>query len=464
MLHELRLYRRGLSSSVGGKIAAICLLVLMHLIAIPLAFALRHIPAATPDYVAIGLTLGGGCVVLLMISRGLIMSVQALYTRGDMDLLLSSPVAPLSIISARAAAIAASVTLEAAFLIWPFANVFVLFGLLAWTKAYILLPAFGLLATSISLMLSLLLFYVFGARRTRIIAQVMSALIALSFIILVQLPNILANCRGCSSTLGAGAYEMYPLSPDRAVWWPAFAVMEGFLPTIAFAFACAALFACTVRALAGSFIGASIASAGIGVGRGRRRPAGTLRFHGSTRLILILKELRLIGRDPWLLTQLLQQSVFLLPLSVVLWRRSGSGLPLVWGLAILFAAFTAGALAWITVAAEDVPELVATAPVRPREIARIKLEAALLPILPIALLPLLVLWRTHGWFGFSIAVCALGASLSCARLNIHDRPPGKRRDFRMRRKGNSGQGFVEIAIVSGWVGLCALMVWLSPWR
>jgi ABC-2 type transport system permease protein len=378
--------------------------------------------------------------------------------------LLSSPVAPLSIMGARAAVIAASVTLEAALLIWPFANLFVLFGLFAWAMAYILLPAFGLLATSISLMLALILFYVFGARRTRVIAQVMSVLIALSFMILFQLSNIMAGSRGHSSTFGARAYEMHPLSPDSAVWWPALAVMQGFLPTIAFAGACAALFACTVRALVGSFIRASIASAGISVGKRRRRPGGVLRFHGSTRLILILKELRLIGRDPWLLTQLLQQSVFLLPLSAVLWRHSGSGLPLVWGMAILFAAFTASALAWITVAAEDVPELVAAAPVAPRQIVRIKLEAALLPVLPIALLPLLVLWRTHGWFGFSIAVCALGASLSCASLNVHDRAPGKRRDFRMRHKGNSGQGFVETAIVAGWMGICALMVWLSPWR
>jgi hypothetical protein len=82
-----------------------------------------------------------------MISRSLFSAVEALYTRGDMDLLSSSPLAPNAIISIRAAAIAATLTLEFAVLIWPFANVFVLTGMFAWSKAYILLPALAMLAT-----------------------------------------------------------------------------------------------------------------------------------------------------------------------------------------------------------------------------------------------------------------------------------------------------------------------------
>ena len=464
MHHEFRLYWRELSKRLSGYASIIFLLVVLHLLAILVAFGIRHAPAPPHRALAMALTVGGGFVLLLMISRGLITAVQALYARGDMDLMLSSPLAPRSIITVRASFIAGSVTMEFAALLWPFANVFVLFGMFGWLKAYILLPALGMLASSISLVLALLLFHLFGARRTRVIAQVMSALIAAGFMLLFQLPNIMARSAGRASAFGAKGLVTHAPPLDSALFTPAHAILGGVVPTLAFAAICAAIFALTTQQLAGSFIRASIVSASISTGKRARKPRDALRFHASSRWIVMRKELRLIARDPWLLTQLLQQSLFLLPLGVALWRPGSSGLPIVWGAVILLAGFTASALAWITVAAEDVPELVAAAPYAPGDIVRIKLEAALLPVVPMVLLPLMVLWRSHLWFGFSIAVCASGAAVSCALLNVRDSPPGRRRDFRARGKGNPGRGIVELAAIVGWLGICALMVWLSPWR
>lgn len=462
MHHEFRLYWRELNRAVGSKIPALLLLILLHLIAIPVARALKHTPPLPQRAAALGLTIGGAFVLFLMISRSLITAVQALYARGDMDLLLSSPLSPRAIIAVRASFIAASVTMEFAVLIWPFANVFVLFGLLAWLKAYVLLPALGMLATSISLLLALILFHVFGARRTRVIAQVTSALIAAGFMILLQLPNIMRS-QGRNAAAATGALARLP-SGDSALLTPALVVLGGSASTLAIALACAAIFGLTLRLLGGAFIRASTAAASISVGRRSRNPSDVLRFHGNTRLILILKELRLIARDPWLLTQLLQQSIFLLPLGAVLWRQKGVGLPIVWGAVILLSGFLASALAWITVSAEDVPELVAAAPIDAEKIVRVKLQAALLPILPVILLPVLVLWPAHLWFGFSVSLCALGSAVSCALLNVHSGSPGKRRDFRMRNKGNPGRGFIELLVIGGWLLVCTVMVWLSPWR
>jgi len=71
--------------------------------------------------------------------------------------------------------------------------------------------------------------------------------------------------------------------------------------------------------------------------------------------VLVAKELRLIRRDPLLLTQLLQQAIFILPTCLVLWRTPlGSGrVPWVWLTIILITGTLASALAWITIAAED---------------------------------------------------------------------------------------------------------------
>jgi ABC-2 type transport system permease protein len=463
MHHEFRLYWRGFSKDVATKISLLLLLIFLHVIAIPVALMARHVPPLPQRTAALGLTIGAGFVLLLMISRGLITAVHALYARGDMDLLLSSPLAPRTIIAVRATFIAASVTGEFALLIWPFANVFVLFGQLAWLKAYVLLPALGLLATTISLLLALVLFYVFGARRTRVIAQVTSALIAVGFMLLLQLPNMMRPAgRGHAAVVSALAVS--PKLSGSAWLAPAVGVLDSAYFTLALVAACAALFAATVFQLGGAFIRASTAAASISVGRRARQSSSALRFRGNQRLILILKELRLIARDPWLLTQLFQQTIFALPLGLVLWRQSAAGLPVAWGLVIMLAGVTASALAWLTVAAEDVPELMAAAPISADQILLQKLEAALLPILPLILLPAIVLWRSHAWFGFSVAICSLGSALTCALLNVRSYSPGKRRDFRMRNKGSPGRGIAELLVVAGWAAICTFMVWISPWR
>ncbi|MGC1520102.1 MAG: hypothetical protein WA803_01070 [Steroidobacteraceae bacterium] len=462
MQHEFRLYWRGIGKDVATKVSVLLLVIFLHLIAIPVALMVRRTPPLPPLTVDLALTLGAGIVLLLMISRGLITAVQALYARGDMDLLLSSPISPRTIIAVRATFIAASVTLEFALLIWPFADVFVLFGQLTWLRAYVLLPALGLLATTISLLLALGLFYVFGARRTRVIAQVTSALIGVGFVLLLQLPNMMRlGTRGHAATVSGFSAA----SGLRGGAWlaPAAAVLDGAFFTLALAGACAALFAATVGRLGGAFIRAATAAASISVGRHPRRSSRALRFHGNPRLIFILKELRLIARDPWLLTQLFQQGIYVLPMGLVLWRQGGARLPLAWGLVILLAGVMASALAWLTVSAEDVPELMAAAPISPDQIVRVKLEAALLPILPLVLLPLIVLWRSHAWFGFSLTICSLGSALTCALLNVSRYSPSKRRDFRMRNKGGFGRGIAELLVVGAWAAVCAFMVWISPW-
>lgn len=464
MHHEFRLYWRAIAKDVASKISVLVLLVFLHLVAIPVALMVRRAPPLPQLTVDLALTVGAGIVLLLMISRGTITAVQALYARGDMDLLLSSPISPRAIIAVRATFIAASVTLEFAVLIWPFTDVLVLFGQLVWAKAYVLLPALGLLATTISLLLALGLFYVFGARRTRVIAQVTSALIGMGFVLVLQLPNMMRlGARGHATAVSA--FSLPSGLRGSALLAPAAAILDGTLFTLALAAACAALFAATVDWLGGAFIRAATAAASISVGRHRRQSTGTLRFHGNPRLIFILKELRLIARDPWLLTQLFQQGIYVLPLGLVLWRQQGgAGLPLAWGLVILLAGVMSSALAWITVSAEDVPELMAAAPISPDQIVRVKLEAALLPILPLILLPVTVLWRSHAWFGFSVAICSLGSALTCALLNVSRYSPSKRRDFRMRSKGSPGRGIAELLVVAGWAAICAFMVWISPWR
>ena len=73
--------------------------------------------------------------------------------------------------------------------------------------------------------------------------------------------------------------------------------------------------------LAGAFVAAAIASAGAPA---RRRARGVARDSPqASRSALRLKEHRLLWRDPWLLSQMLLQALYTLPIGIMLWRNGG---------------------------------------------------------------------------------------------------------------------------------------------
>jgi ABC-2 type transport system permease protein len=470
MQHELRLYWRSGVVKATSLTFLIIAQIVLHLAAAVVAFAMRaasaHGGSSLPATLPLLLITGGlAFCFILMVSRALNGIVQVLYTRADLDLLLSSPLAPKSIIGTRVGAVALTVTQEVALLAWPFANVFVLFGVYSWSKLYLLIPAMGMLATSLGVVLALTLFRLLGPRTTRIVGQVLAALIGMGVFLLSQLPNLMhhgpqrgpGNYSGFAALLSSDAWHL------GALLIPGRLVLAGYWPTVLFTLINAGLLLVTVRVLSGRFLRAATAIGSMGSARGTRVSARPLRFRGSLRAVLIVKELRLIRRDPLLLMQLLQQSIYLLPLCLVLWRQplGGAGrAPWLWLAMILMSGTLATALAWITIAAEDAPELLTAAPLTRATVVRAKIEAALLPLAPLWLLPLLVLWRTHLWFAVSLTLCAFGCSVSTALLQVH-RPPGRRDGFKTRSKGAPGKGFIEMGVILSWILLCVLVTWLG---
>ena len=454
--HELRLYWRT-SKSVSSLTFLVIGQVLLHLIALGIALATqaaggRPIPQGL---VLLFITGGLGFSLLIMTSRALSAAMQALYTRGDLDLLLSSPIAPNVIVAVRAAAIALGVTFELAMLLWPFANVFVLFGRFEWFKAYLLLPSVAMLATSLALVLMIALFRLLGPRRTRVFVQVAAAVIGMSFILLFQLPNAMRG--GSPAARRDNPFRDLATNVDGPQWIPAQLVQQGFIPTILLLVACAAILVFTVRAVGHRFVDASTLVAGVSKGGPVQARAGGLRLRTGLRRVLILKELRLIARDPMLLTHLLGQLVFLLPMSLALWRGTAqAATPWAWLTIIFLVGSTASSLAWLTVSAEDAPDFLASSPVATRTLVRAKVEAALLPVAPLLPIPLIALWQTHLAFAISLALCAAGAGISCALLQIRNPVARKRGDFKARHKGRGLSGLIEILVIGLWAGLCAL--------
>ncbi|HEV2701857.1 MAG TPA: hypothetical protein VGV09_09520, partial [Steroidobacteraceae bacterium] len=393
MRHELRLYLRSGVLKSTSVIFLVIVEILLHLVAAAAAFAVRvattHAQSGPPDAVpALLITFGLAFCFLFMLSRSLNGVVQVLYTRADLDLLLSSPMAPKSIIGVRVFTVALTVTLEVGMLAWPFANMFVLFGMAAWSKLYLLLPALGMLATSLGIVLALTLFRLLGPRTTRLVGQVLAALIGMAIFLLSQLPNLLRRgpMHGPTNANGFGALLSANAGHFGAILTPGRMVLAGYGPTLLLALIGAALLLLTVQVLSGRFMHAAAAIGSLGSSRARPTSSRPLRFRGSLRTVLIVKELRLIRRDPLLVMQLLQQSIYLIPMCFLLWRQTASrtgAVPWFWLVLIFMCGTLATALAWITVAAEDAPELLTAAPPARAQVVRAKIEAALLPLAPL---------------------------------------------------------------------------------
>ncbi len=95
--NEFRLYLRGLKGM--SVVFLIISQVLLHVIALAVAWGTSGRSVPTPPNSALFMLSGGLLAMfMLMTSRALGSAVQTLYTRGDLDLLLSSPVDRRSVI------------------------------------------------------------------------------------------------------------------------------------------------------------------------------------------------------------------------------------------------------------------------------------------------------------------------------------------------------------------------------
>ena len=105
----------------------------------------------------------------------------------------------------------------------------------------------------------------------------------------------------------------------------------------------------------------------------------------------------------------------------------------------------AGSLVWLTVAAEDAPELLGCAPVSRVTIRRAKLCAALSPLAGLLVVPVLVLVALAPLAGMAAAAGCGAAALSSALIGFALQKPAKRSTFRQRRSGSLVSSLVEFA-------------------
>jgi len=452
--HELRLMYRDARTKAASWISAIVLFVLLHGLAIPLALGIQvtiRMSETIPLAMVTGLV---GLTFLTLWARALTLAVQTLYERGDVELLVSSPLPPRAWFAVRASAIALRSTAEYALLLVPVANVFIAFGQLRWSLVYVSLPLGALLATSAALWLALGLLRVLGPRRTRLFAQIFAGLIGLGAALLVQLPSLAGYNEDELSAFVR--YNRLP-SADSALWWPARLAMGASPWSAVLALLCVAIFVASVRLLAAPFITGLTLAAQADVRR-PRRSAALPRFADGARVALIKKELRVALRDPWLMTQLLQQNLFLLPATLMFTRWDLHGVSFAWLAIVMCAGTSASALGWLASSGEEAPELIGSAPILALDRLFAQLIASLVPVVAGIFACCVAMAFFHPYGALVVGLCSLGNAFCNAFFNVRLKRPAKRHEFRRRNQTNLPGLLVELTLMSVWVTLCLVLL------
>jgi ABC-2 type transport system permease protein len=469
--HELRLSWRGLIGGPRGRRRLIIFGILgavFALVGVQVGLALRGLQAPINPITELAVLAVTGVIFTLMLSQTLAGAAEALYARGDLDLLFSSPLSPRKTLTVRFLALAANAFAAFALLIAPFLLPIALVGHPAWLGAFAVLADLALMASAIGLVLAVGLFALVGPRRTRTVAQVLAALIGAAIFLTAQLRNILGGKASTSLALqlmALGADPRFHVPPLAD--WPLRAALGEPLPLAVLTGLAVGLFALASAWLTRRFAADTATAQGADTGRVRARAGPAAPFARGAFAATFVKELRLLRRDIALLSQVLLRVLYLLPAAFVLLRNAGNhaGILLPGGAAVLafLAGQVAGSLTWITVSAEDAPELLACAPARPATVRRAKLAAGLTPLVVLLAGPLIALIVMAPLVGVAATAGAAAAAGAAGLINAWHPSPGKRSEFRRRRSGSILIGWAQLivsAFIAGATGLAAAgLVW-----
>jgi ABC-2 type transport system permease protein len=465
--HEIRLaWREWLAMMTGGRrkknravIGLIAFAAVMHLPAYAVIGRFADLQAPLDKASLIVITSTIFLAWALMLSQAIESVTRVFYARADLDLIMSSPVKLATVYSVRIAAIALSVIAMALLLSTPFVDVLVFAGGVRWFSAYGVVVAIGLSAAAVAIAITVLLFRLIGPSRTRLVAQVLAAIIGAGFVIALQVVAILSyGTLSRFAVLTSDTAAAYAPDPGSMVWWPARAVLgdgEALLLLLAGGLILLGAVMAVFSARLADTAGRVSAHAAPNHQTSRARAFRS----GSRQQALRWKEFVLLRRDPWLVSQTLMQLLYLVPPALMLWRSFADGsaaIVLITPVIVMAAGQLAGGLAWLTISGEDAADLVATAPLTPSRVTRAKIEVVLIAIGAIfAPLVLALLFASP----LQAAVTALGiiiAAISATAIQLWFRVQARRSQFRRRQTSSRLATFAEAFCSIGWAATAGL--------
>ena len=443
-------------------------IALLHLIAYAIVSGHADVTVASGPATLVAITGSLALSFFLMLSQALEQVTRLFYARGDLELFKASPVPLDRVFALRVASIAASTTLMALVVAAPVLDVLIVQGGPRWAAGFGVAAAGGLATSGLALILAAILFDSLGPRRTRLAAQIASAIVGSAFIIGIQAVAILTIGTLSTQVFFQSAMVMeHAPAADSMIWIPARAVL-GDGTALAATFGIGLLLLAVPMFLLSRRLGDyALAAASIIHGDQTQRRATWGFARVGARSMLRRKEWALLLRDPWLASQSLMQLLYLIPSGLLLWRCYGDsqGASVVLAPVLAMAAGQlGGGLAWLAVSGEDAPDLIATAPISPRLHLAAKIESVLIAIFVVFspfLLGLIGLsWSVALVVAAGIAISALSATM----VQIWFRAQANRRHFRRRQTSSRIATFAEALSSVSWAGATALAAsgsWLA---
>jgi len=467
--HELRLaWREWLAMMTGGRrrrtrVAIIGLIVfaaLMHLPAWAVICRYATLEAPLDKTSLIVITSTVFLAWALMLSQAIESVTRVFYARADLDLIMSSPTRLANVFSIRIASIALTVTFMALVLSTPFVDVLVISGGARWLAAFGVVTAVGLSAAACAIAITVLLFRLIGPARTRLMAQILAAVIGAGFVIALQVAAILSyGTLSRFAVLTSDATAAFAPDADSLLWWPARAILGDSQALLLLLAASLAVLGVVMLIFSPRFADTAISASAFA--SSRRHGKDTAFRGGSRQQALRRKEFLLLGRDPWLLSQTLMQLLYLVPPALFLWRSfsdSSTAIVLITPVIVMAAGQLAGGLAWLTISGEDAADLVATAPLMPSSITRAKIEVVLIAIGVIFAPLVAALALLAPAQAAATAVGVVIAASSATAIQLWFRVQAKRSQFRRRQTSSRLATFAEAFSSIGWAATSALVL------
>jgi len=466
--HEIRLaWREWLAMMTGGRrgrkrravIGLIVFAAIMHLPAYAVVGRFADLKAPLDKSTLIIMTATILLAWALMLSQAIESVTRVFYARADLDLIMSSPVRLTEVFSVRIASIALTVITMALLLSTPFVDVLVIGGGIRWFAAYGIVVAIGLSAAAVAIAVTILLFRLIGPSRTRLVAQILAAIIGAGFVIALQIAAILSyGTLSRFAVLTSDAAAAFAPDTDSIVWWPARAALgdgEALMLLLAGGLMLlGAVMAMFSSKFADTAVRVSASAAP------SQQAARTKAFRaGSRQQALRRKEFLLLRRDPWLVSQTLMQLLYLVPPALMLWRSfsdNSAAIVLITPVIVMAAGQLAGGLAWLAISGEDAADLVATAPLPPSRVIRAKIEVVLI-VIGAVFAPLVLPLSFAS--PLQAAITALGVMIaagSATAIQLWFRVQAKRSQFRRRQTSSRLATFSEAFSSIGWAATAAL--------
>ncbi len=463
MVNEVRLATRAARQRRGGNIIWGLLITVYTAVGFMLASSVIDVPITPAPFAFV--IVFAVCVLAMsfMTTQAMLRSQDTLYQSGDLDLLLTAPLPPRRVLLAKLCGVVANIIMVFAAFTLPVALPVALLGHPGLFGIPLVLLALALVSACLGLAITLFIVRVASPRTARTIAQIVGAFLAAGVFLASQFLSA-GPGRGSAGRAVLGWLVHHDYGSHGFAALPGQAAL-GSLPAMVAVLGGAMLIFAGAGALLGRAFLISYQNAPARLTRRRGRAKGSIARHFRQGLFatMFAKETRLLRRDPQLAFTIVLRLIYLLPIALPAFTH-GRGPPLLPALAffgVLIAGQLAGSLAWLTVSAEDSPDLIAVAPVEKQAAQRAKLAAALLIAAPFAIvLPVAIALENPRAAIIALAM-TLASALAAGLVELKFQRPAKRRAFGNRREGSFLVGVLTF-LMTGLLGLGAgYLVWLA---